>query len=188
MKLSLSKPSTRRVILWVTIAVILVAVFASLAMANDPSGVETLKKDPNAPVNFTWTLICGFLVVFMMTGFAMVETGFTRATHANNTMLMNIMIWAFATLGYFLVGFGFMFGGVGGVYEGLSKALSINIGGHTWNILGYTGVSHWEEKPTMLVFLCYFYFKRHLWIQQQPFQLVLWQNDLNGVRLLFMGF
>jgi Amt family ammonium transporter len=139
MNLPFAKPSLKRILLWLVLAAILVTVFASFTLANDPSGVETLKKDPNAPVNFTWTLICGFLVVFMMTGFAMVETGFTRATHANNTMLMNIMIWAFATLGYFLVGFGLMFGGVGGVYTGLSKMLSVHIGGQTWNLLGTTG-------------------------------------------------
>lgn len=107
--------------------------------AGDPTGVELAKKDPNAPVNFTWTLVCGFLVVFMMTGFALVETGFTRATHANNTMLMNLMVWVFGTLGFFFVGFGLMFGGVGGAYADLSRMLSITIGGKTWSLLGGTG-------------------------------------------------
>src|SRR5512139_3639244 len=105
--------------LFILAVLVMVVLIALPVLAGDPNGAATLKKDPNAPVNFTWTLICGFLVIFMMTGFAMVETGFTRATHANNTMLMNLMVWAVATLGFFFVGFGLMFGGAGGVYEGL---------------------------------------------------------------------
>jgi Amt family ammonium transporter len=126
---------------WLVILVLLVmvALIALPVLAGDPNGAATLKKDPNAPVNYTWTLICGFMVIFMMTGFAMVETGFTRATHANNTMLMNMMVWAFATLGYCLVGFALMFGGVGGVYQSLSKALTVTIGGKAWNLLGFSG-------------------------------------------------
>ncbi|TCL58333.1 Amt family ammonium transporter [Hydrogenispora ethanolica] len=139
MRFSLSKGTLSKTMLCVIVSLVLVALLASLALANDPTGAETLKKDPNAPVNFTWTMVCGFLVVFMMTGFAMVETGFTRATHANNTMLMNLMVWAFGTLGFFFVGFALMFGGVGGAYADLSKMLSITIGGKTWNLLGGTG-------------------------------------------------
>ena len=44
-------------------------------------------------LNIAWTLLCGFLVMFMQTGFAMVETGFTRAKNASHTMAMNIMIF-----------------------------------------------------------------------------------------------
>ncbi|HYH02759.1 MAG TPA: ammonium transporter [Bacillota bacterium] len=136
--------------------ILMLALIAWPVMAGDPTGAATLKQDPNAPVNFTWTLICGFLVIFMMTGFAMVETGFTRATHANNTMLMNMMIWAFATLGYFLIGFALMFGGVGGVYESLSKVLTIHIGGKAWNILGYSGFAlggHTYDVSVFMLFL-----------------------------------
>lgn len=135
---ALPKKRVSRVLIFVALSILLLAL-SSFVFANDPNGAATVKNDPNAPVNFTWTLICGFLVVFMMTGFAMVETGFTRAPHANNTMLMNIMIWAFATMGYFLVGFGLMFGGVGGAYADLSKALTITIGGKAWNLIGFTG-------------------------------------------------
>src|SRR4030042_6057169 len=43
-------------------------------------------------INIVWTLIAGFLVMFMQPGFAMVETGFTRAKTAVHTMAMNLMI------------------------------------------------------------------------------------------------
>jgi len=41
--------------------------------------------------NIMWTLIAGFLVMFMQTGFAMVETGFTRAKNVAHTMGMNFL-------------------------------------------------------------------------------------------------
>ena len=36
-------------------------------------------------INMVWTLFCGFLVMFMQAGFAMAETGFTRAKNAGHT-------------------------------------------------------------------------------------------------------
>src|SRR5438876_3770109 len=66
-------------------------------------------------VNFTWTLIAGFLVMFMQAGFALVETGFCRAKNAMHVMAMNFMVYALGMTGYFMFGFAFQFGGVGAV-------------------------------------------------------------------------
>src|SRR5882672_10556072 len=44
-------------------------------------------------INFMWTLIAGFLVMFMQAGFAIVETGLCRAKNANHTMMMNFMVY-----------------------------------------------------------------------------------------------
>src|SRR3954469_7214110 len=44
--------------------------------------------------NFTWTLVAGFLVMFMQAGFALVETGLCRAKNASHTMAMNFMVYA----------------------------------------------------------------------------------------------
>ena len=43
-------------------------------------------------INIMWTLITGFLVMFMQAGFAMVETGFTQAKNVAHTMGMNFMV------------------------------------------------------------------------------------------------
>src|SRR5258708_32302919 len=64
-------------------------------------------------INVMWTLITGFLVMFMQAGFAMVETGMTRAKNVNHTMSMNFMIYPFGMLGFYVCGFAFMFGGIG---------------------------------------------------------------------------
>ena len=52
-----------------------------------------------------WVLICGFLVMFMQVGFAMLETGFTRAKNAVNTMAMNLMIYPVGLIGFWLTGY-----------------------------------------------------------------------------------
>src|SRR5881409_3893292 len=66
-------------------------------------------------INFVWTLVAGFLVMFMQAGFAMVETGFTRAKNAAHTMSMNFMVYPIGMLGYWICGFALQMGGVGAV-------------------------------------------------------------------------
>jgi Amt family ammonium transporter len=87
-------------------------------------------------------LLCAFLVMFMQAGFAMVETGFTRARNAANTMAMNLVIYPLGVLGFWLVGYGLMMGGVqewptlGGVPGG-GRELGLSIGGASWGLLGW---------------------------------------------------
>jgi ammonium transporter, Amt family len=64
--------------------------------------------------NIVWTLICGFLVMFMQAGFAFAETGFTQAKNAGHTMAMNFMVYALGMLGYWVCGFAIQMGGGGG--------------------------------------------------------------------------
>lgn len=64
-------------------------------------------------VNTIWVLIATALVFFMQAGFAMVETGFTRAKNAGNIIMKNLMDFCLGTPIYWLLGFGLMFGGTG---------------------------------------------------------------------------
>ncbi len=66
-------------------------------------------------VNFAWTLLCGFLIMFMQAGFAVVEAGLCRAKNANHTMMMNFMVYGVGMLAYFLIGFPLQMGGAGAV-------------------------------------------------------------------------
>lgn len=61
-------------------------------------------------VNTIWVLVGAALVFFMQAGFAMVETGFTRAKNAGNIIMKNLMDFCIGTPLYWLVGFGIMFG------------------------------------------------------------------------------
>jgi len=61
-------------------------------------------------VSTIWVLIATVLVFFMQAGFAMVETGFTRAKNAGNIIMKNLMDFCIGTLIFWIFGFGLMFG------------------------------------------------------------------------------
>ena len=103
-------------------------------------------------INFMWTLITGFLVMFMQAGFALVETGLCRAKNAGHTMSMNFMIYPMGMLGFYVCGFAFMFGGMadtnslvnGGIatmggYSGLNHEVGIHLFGKFFGLFGTKG-------------------------------------------------
>jgi Amt family ammonium transporter len=57
-----------------------------------------------------WVLLAAALVFFMQAGFAMVETGFTRAKNAGNIIMKNLMDFALGSLIFWVIGFGLMQG------------------------------------------------------------------------------
>lgn len=57
-----------------------------------------------------WVLIGAFLVFSMQPGFAMVETGFTRAKNAANIVMKNVMDMCLGSIVFWILGFGLMFG------------------------------------------------------------------------------
>lgn len=66
-----------------------------------------------------WTLLAAVLVMFMQPGFAMLEAGFTRAKNAVNILMKNLMDFCFASIFYWIIGFGIMFG-AGNLFFGTS--------------------------------------------------------------------
>lgn len=66
-----------------------------------------------------WTLLGAALVFFMQAGFAMVETGFTRAKNAGNIIMKNLMDFAIGTVVFWFIGFGLMFAGDGSIIGGI---------------------------------------------------------------------
>ncbi|MGC7873724.1 ammonium transporter [Desulfosporosinus sp. SYSU MS00001] len=143
-----------------TVFLILLIATAALA-AGDPSGANTggiadiaaaKAGDPTLSevaaqvgknkigINFVWTLLTGFMVFFMQAGFALVEAGFTRAKNAAHTMAMNLMVFLVGAIGYYLVGFGLMFGGVGAVGAiGGTPPLTGEFAVNGWGLFGHTG-------------------------------------------------
>jgi Amt family ammonium transporter len=95
-------------------------------------------------INIVWTLVAGFLVMFMQAGFAMVETGFTQAKNAGHTMAMNFMVYALGMFGYWLCGFALQMGGVGaGTLSGgtglLTNEFTLKLFGKDFGLFGTTG-------------------------------------------------
>ena len=70
-------------------------------------------------LNTGWILLGAALVFFMQAGFAMVETGFTRAKNAGNIIMKNLMDFSLGTPIFWIIGFGLMFGGTGKLIGGL---------------------------------------------------------------------
>lgn len=64
----------------------------------------------NKNVYGIWFLIGAALVFWMQAGFAMVETGFTRAKNAGNILMKNLMDFCIGTIVFILIGFGFLLG------------------------------------------------------------------------------
>jgi Amt family ammonium transporter len=64
----------------------------------------------SSALDTVWILIAAALVFFMQAGFAMVETGFTRAKNAGNIIMKNLMDFAIGTIMFWIIGYGIMYG------------------------------------------------------------------------------
>ncbi len=117
-------------------------------------------------LNMAWVLVCGFLVMFMQVGFAMLETGFTRAKNAVNTMAMNLVIYPIGLIGFWLAGYALMMGGVTqwpslGTIPIAHRELALQIGAHRYGLLGFgkfalVTVSHDPASLAMFLFAVVF--------------------------------
>jgi Amt family ammonium transporter len=74
-----------------------------------------------------WVVIAAVLVMFMQAGFAFLEAGLTRMKNVGHIAAKNVLIFALASIVYYLVGFGIAFGDGGGGFVGGSGFLpSVN--------------------------------------------------------------
>ena len=83
-----------------------------------------------------WTLVAAALVFFMQAGFAMVETGFTRAKNAGNIIMKNLMDFSLGTPIFWILGFGIMFGAASPFFGGFDFFADGVVGeGYDWTTL-----------------------------------------------------
>jgi Amt family ammonium transporter len=112
-------------------------------------------------INFTWTLICGFLVMFMQAGFAMVEAGLCRVKNANHTYMMNFFVYGCGLFAYWLIGFAIQMGGAAGNgnlggLQPLASEHTLSLFGKTWGLFGQSGMflsGHTYDVGVMVIFL-----------------------------------
>src|SRR5882724_3276359 len=95
-------------------------------------------------INMMWTLLTGFLVMFMQAGFALVESGFTRAKNVAHTMMMNFMIYVIGMTGYWIMGYALQMGGVGalatlGGTGVLDSEFTVTLFGKEFGLFGMKG-------------------------------------------------
>lgn len=86
-----------------------------ISRASDPatlsSAIDVLNTSGGKTfVDLLWVMVAGFLVFFMQAGFALVETGFTRAKNVANIMMKNMMDFGVGTIVFWAVGFAIMYG------------------------------------------------------------------------------
>ena len=72
--------------------------------------MEDILKTMNDQIFGVWFLAGAALVFWMQAGFAMVETGFTRAKNAGNIIMKNLMDFCIGTVVFILIGFGLFLG------------------------------------------------------------------------------
>jgi ammonium transporter, Amt family len=94
--------------------------------------------------NFSWTLLTGYLVLFMQAGFALLTCGLIRKKNAGHLMMLNFAAYVFAFLAYYAVGYAFQFGAVAlnAAPSNIGGALTLNhflIGSGQWGFLGGKG-------------------------------------------------
>ncbi len=127
--------------------------------AGDKPTVEEVAKVATKglySINLVWMLVCGFMVMFMQAGFALLETGLCRAKNAAHTMWMNFMVYALGITGFFFCGYALMCGGANGTAIGgpgmlggipgnadmCSVGSAVTVGSVTdsgWGLFGKTG-------------------------------------------------
>jgi ammonium transporter, Amt family len=123
----------------IALLVLLLAALPAYAQKGSASEVQPFTYS----LNTAWVLIAGFLVMLMQLGFAMLETGFTRAKNAVNTMAMNLFIYPVGLLGFWLIGYGLMIGGISqwptlGVFAMPHRELTVTLGGRAVGLLGFS--------------------------------------------------
>ena len=102
-------------------------------MTND---VMTAIQDAVGDTTFSvWFLIGAALVFFMQAGFAMVETGFTRAKNAGNIIMKNLMDFCIGTVAFVLLGYSLLMGDdIGGFLGKPSLAIFTDYANFDWSI------------------------------------------------------
>lgn len=87
-----------------------------------PPTIESVLEEVKSravEMDTVWVLLAAFLVFWMQAGFALVETGFTRAKNTVNICMKNLLDFCFASVSFWIIGFGLMFG-AGNMFLGTS--------------------------------------------------------------------
>ncbi|MBD3323741.1 ammonium transporter [candidate division KSB3 bacterium] len=129
---------------------------ASVAHAQD-AGLNAL----TVAVDTLWVMVAAFLVFFMNLGFGMVESGLCRAKNTVNILAKNFIVFAIASISFWVIGWGLMFGngnsllGLEGLFFASGADNSPAIGDAyqgAYQAIGWAGVPFWAKFFFQLVF------------------------------------
>lgn len=123
----------KKTVIIITAVVMLMGLTPAI-FAEEAVSLESVQSALQDNLNIVWTAIAAFLVFFMQAGFALVESGFTRAKNTVNIMMKNLMDFSIGSVAFFLLGFGLMFGAAKGGFIGsdLFAASGFDVQGKDW--------------------------------------------------------
>jgi ammonium transporter, Amt family len=93
----------------IPLACMIVLGWGYVAVAQTPAAGPST-ADLKVALDTLWVSLAAFLVFFMNAGFCMLETGFCRQKNAVNVLSKNLIVFALATVAFWAIGFGLMFG------------------------------------------------------------------------------
>ena len=99
----------------------LFAVLSAVLGVGSIFAQELTMADVSAAFDMIWLVVAAALVFFMQAGFAMVETGLTRAKNAGNIIMKNLMDFSVGALAYWAIGWALMYGESSGGFIGTSQ-------------------------------------------------------------------
>ncbi len=120
----------------IVISLLTLFLFAPTLLAQDApdsAGIEAAAA-VQTNLNFVWTIMAALLVFFMQAGFALLETGLTRAKNAVNIIMKNMMDVSVGSLAFFAVGFGLMFGTSFGGWIGVDGFFLGDMASDPWTL------------------------------------------------------
>lgn len=115
-------------VIWLTLAGCGLAVTGWGQEAATPEMSDAVKEgmsNMRVALDTVWVILAGMLVFWMNAGFAMVESGLCRAKNCVNILAKNFIVFALATLSFWILGWGLMFGD-GSLWVGLKGLLFVS--------------------------------------------------------------
>lgn len=103
----------------IPLATIILMIWGVAAMAQEPAADAVTPESLKISLDTMWVVIAAILVIFMNAGFGMLETGFCRQKNAVNILSKNLIVFALATLAYWVIGFTLMFSESGNPFFGI---------------------------------------------------------------------
>jgi Amt family ammonium transporter len=117
--------------------------------------------ETNIILDALWVVLAGMLVFFMNAGFATLESGMCRSKNTVNILSKNFIVFAVSSLGFFLLGWGLMFGdgsgfiGTKGLLFASGADNSPNVGAAyegVYSAISWAGIPFWVKFFFQLVF------------------------------------
>lgn len=103
------------------LALISAFAFSTTYASAQEEVAETMSFLSQNTADILWYLLAAVLVFFMQAGFALIESGMTRAKNACNIMMKNMLDFSFAVLAFAILGYSFMYGDSIGGFIGWSN-------------------------------------------------------------------